>query len=103
MSHYIVPIINYCENHLVQFYSVPNVRNYLRHRMHLGAIGNVPILSLRNEPLNQTENKIMKRTFDIVFSLCFLCTFFLPIYLVVGIIIKTTSPAPSSSSRSATG
>lgn len=27
----ILPIISYCENHLVRFYSVPNVRNYLYH------------------------------------------------------------------------
>ncbi|WP_455672384.1 undecaprenyl-phosphate glucose phosphotransferase [Phocaeicola sp.] len=94
MSHYIVPIINYCENHLVHFYSVPNVRNYLRHRMHFEMIGSVPILSLRNEPLSRTENKIVKRTFDILFSLSFLCTLFIPIYLVVGIIIKITSPGP---------
>ena len=30
----IVSIINYCENHLVRFFSVPNVRNYLKRRMH---------------------------------------------------------------------
>ena len=30
----IVPIINYCENHLIRFFSVPNVRNYLKRRMY---------------------------------------------------------------------
>ena len=41
----IVPIINYCENHLVRFFSVPNVRNYLKRRMHFELLGNVPVLS----------------------------------------------------------
>lgn len=34
LSECIVPVINYCENNLIHFYSVPNVRNYLRHRMY---------------------------------------------------------------------
>lgn len=35
----IVPIINYCENHLVRFFSVPNVRNYLKRRMYFEPVG----------------------------------------------------------------
>lgn len=93
-NNLILPIINYCENHLIHFYNVPNIRNYLRHRMCLEMIGNVPILSLRNEPLNQIENKLIKRTFDIIVSLMFLVIFFVPIYLIVGCIIKITSPGP---------
>ena len=31
----IVSLIDYCENHLIHFFSVPNVRNYLRHRMYI--------------------------------------------------------------------
>mgnify|MGYP007098960482 CR=1 FL=1 len=29
-------------------------------------MGNVPYLSLRQDPLSRTENKLLKRTFDIV-------------------------------------
>lgn len=53
LSEQIVPVINYCENNLIHFYSVPNVRNYLRHRMHFEMIGSVPILSIRKEPLGK--------------------------------------------------
>lgn len=79
-SEIIVPIINYCENHLVHFYSVPNLHNYLHNRVYFNMMGNVPYLSLRQDPLSRTENKLLKRTFDIVFSLLFLCTLF-PIIL----------------------
>lgn len=94
LSQYIVPVINYCENHLVHFYSVPNVRNYLRHRMHMEMIGSVPILSIRKEPLAQLENRLLKRAFDVVVSLLFLCTLFPIIFLIAGVIIKITSPGP---------
>lgn len=90
----IVPIINYCENHLVRFFSVPNVRNYLKRRMHFEMLGNVPVLSIRREPLELLENRIVKRTFDIVCSTLFLCTIFPFIYIIVGVAIKMSSPGP---------
>lgn len=88
------PIINYCENHLVHFYSVPNIYNYLHNRVYFNMIGNVPFLSLRPDPLSRTGNKMLKRTFDIVFSLLFLCTFFPFILIIVTIITKLTMPGP---------
>lgn len=90
----VVPIINYCENHLVRFFSVPNVRNYLKRRMHFEMLGNVPVLSIRREPLELLENRIVKRTFDIVCSTLFLCTIFPFIYIIVGVAIKMSSPGP---------
>lgn len=93
-SKEILPIINYCENHFMHFYSVPNVRKYLKRRMHLEMLGNVPVLYIRREPLAQPENRILKRLFDIVFSLLFLCTVFPVLYIIIGIAIKITSPGP---------
>ncbi|MEY8687848.1 undecaprenyl-phosphate glucose phosphotransferase [Bacteroides sp. AN502(2024)] len=90
----IVPIINYCENHLVRFFSVPNVRNYLKRRMHFELLGNVPVLSIRCEPLELLENRMVKRTFDVVCSGLFLCTIFPFIYIFFGIAIKLSSPGP---------
>ena len=58
----IVPIIDYCENNLVKFYSLPNLHNYLHNRVYLYTIGNVPVLSLRNNPLNEIQNRFIKRS-----------------------------------------
>lgn len=90
----IVPIINYCENNLVHFYSVPNLRNYLHNRVYFNMIGNVPYLSLRPDPLSRPENKALKRAFDIAFSLLFLCTLFPIVLIIVTIITKLTMPGP---------
>lgn len=94
LSREILPIANYCENHLIHFFSVPNIRTYLKRRMHLEMMGNVPILYIRHEPLAQLENRLLKRSFDFLFSLTFLCTLFPVIYIIVGIAIKITSPGP---------
>lgn len=93
-SKEIMPIISYCENNLIHFYSVPNVRNYLKRRMHLELIGSVPVLDIRQEPLAQPENRLAKRLFDIVFSLLFLCTIFPIIFIIIGLAIKITSLGP---------
>ena len=87
-------IINFCENHVVRFFSVPNVRNYLKRRMNMELLGEVPILYIREEPLRQIENRLGKRLFDIAFSSLFLLIFFPFIFLVVATIIKITSPGP---------
>lgn len=93
-SELIIQIINYCENHLVHFYSVPNLHNYLHNRVYFNMMGNVPYLSLRQDPLSRPENKILKRAFDIVFSLLFLCTLFPIILIIVTIVTKLTMPGP---------
>ena len=90
----ILSIIDYCENNVVHFYSVPNVSNYLRHPMHFEVIDGVPVLSLRRIPLNLRENRAIKRLFDILFSGLFLCTLFPFIYLIFGFLIKRSSPGP---------
>lgn len=90
----ILHIIHYCVNNLVHFYSVPNITNYFQHRMYFNVLGSVPYLSLFRDPLTRSENRFIKRTFDIVFSLTFLCTLFPIILILVTIITKITMPGP---------
>lgn len=88
------PLIDYCENHLVHFFSLPNLYNYHHHRVFFNMMGSVPYLSLRKNPLDRTENRFLKRAFDIIFSGLFLCTLFPIILLIVTIITKITMPGP---------
>ena len=93
-SEFILSIIFWCEQNIVHFYHVPHVRNYLRHRMWFETIGDVPVLSLHRSPLSKYDNRFIKRTFDLFASGVFLLTIFPFIYLIVGCIIKITSPGP---------
>lgn len=90
----IVRLINYCENNLIRFYSVPNVRRYLKKKMNMELFGDVPVLYIRNEPLNDPMNRVLKRSFDLIFSTLFLCTVYPFLYVIIGTIIKLTSPGP---------
>jgi hypothetical protein len=44
--------------------------------MHLNLMGNLPYVSLKTDPLSQMENRLVKRLFDILVLLTFLCTLF---------------------------
>ncbi|MBQ0057705.1 MAG: undecaprenyl-phosphate glucose phosphotransferase [Bacteroidales bacterium] len=90
----IVSIINYCEQHFIHFYSVPNVRNYVHRAMEVEMIDDMPVLKLRKEPLLAPANRISKRLFDIVVSSIFIVTCFWWIYLIVAIVTKLTMPGP---------
>ena len=90
----IIRIIDFCENNLIRFYSVPNLHNYLQNRVYLDAVGSIPILKLRKENISRLGNKIIKRTFDLIFSTLFLCTIFPIVLIIVTVITKITMPGP---------
>lgn len=100
-GRYNVSIINYCENHLLYFHGVPNVCKGFPRRIWHSMVGNMPILNLRYEPLSKVENRFLKRLFDIVLSGIFLVAIFPLIYLIVGVVIKMTSPVLSFLSKCA--
>ena len=93
-SEIILPVIYWCEQNFANFYHVPHVRNYLHRRMWFSTVGDVPVLSLHITPLSDIDNRIIKRAFDLLVSGLFLFTVFPFIYLIVGAIIKITSPGP---------
>ena len=102
-GRYNVPITNYCENHLLYFHGGPNVGKGFPRRIWHSMVGNMPILNLRYEPLSKVENRFLKRVFDIILSGIFLVTIFPIIYLIVGSIIKLTSPGPIFFTQMRTG
>ena len=95
MAKQIVPIINTCEHTCCHFYSVPNVRNYLKRTMTMEILGSVPVLTVRSDQLSGSlTNRIIKRTFDIVVSGLFLLLCFWWIYLIVALLGMIFQPGP---------
>ena len=87
-------IINSCDSHCVRFFSVPQVRNYLKRRMHMEVLGSVPVLYIHDDPLSSLFNQVLKRSFDLVVSGLFLIPFWLFIYPVVAVLTKVLQPGP---------
>ena len=90
----IIRLFNFAEKNMIRFYIVPEFSRYVKKRLDLGSIESVPIMAVRSEPLQFIHNQIIKRTFDIMFSFCFLLTLFPILYIIFGFLIKLSSPGP---------
>ena len=88
------PLMHYCVRNMITFYSLPSLGSNFHNRLFFTTIGNVPVLTICDSPLTNPWRRLAKRSFDIVFSLLFLCTLFIPILIVVTIITKVTMPGP---------
>lgn len=99
----ITDLILFCEKNMVRFFLIPEFFNYVKRRFILRFIDSVPILSMRNEPLQHIPNRIAKRIFDVAFSSFVLVVIFPPILIVIGTIIKITSPGPLFFKQKRTG
>lgn len=62
-------LIDFADNNLVKLKLVPDNKGIITRAMHVELFESVPVLNLRNSPLEQNYAKYGKRTFDIVFSL----------------------------------
>lgn len=87
-------IIQTCEQNLVRYNHIPDSFNYQRHNMAFALIANTPIFRIHYEPLTFLLNRVAKRAFDIVFSVLVLTIIFPWVLLVVGTLIKLSSPGP---------
>lgn len=96
-------LLNFCENNMIRFNIVPEVRRYVKKRMQMELLGEIPVLVLRDEPLQSYTNRLLKRAFDVIFSVCFLMVCFIPVYILVGFCIKITSRGPIFFKQKRTG
>jgi len=86
-------IIERCEEEGLRFCIVPDFYNIIPKWTVINSLGNIPVIAVRNEPLNVFSNRIIKRAFDIIVSFLGL-TILSPIFLSIAIAVKITSPGP---------
>jgi putative colanic acid biosynthesis UDP-glucose lipid carrier transferase len=99
----IIRIFNFAEKNMMRFYIVPEFSRYVKKRLDLESIESVPVMAVRTEPLQYMHNQIIKRAFDIVFSVVFLATLFPVLYIIFGIFIKLSSRGPIIFKQTRTG
>jgi len=89
----IVSMVEKCEHEGVRVRVVPDLFRICRTRIVLDELGGVPLISVRSEPLSLLRNRMAKRLFDILFSLCLLILLS-PLFLILSACIKLTSRGP---------
>lgn len=91
------------EKECIRFKIVPNLSVFITRDVHIEYFGELPILSLRKEPLDDVGNRIKKRALDITVS--FLVIVFILSWLVplLGLLILLESRGPVFFSQLRTG
>ena len=98
----LINVVKIADDNVVDFFYVPQISQYISRGFEVSPIGEVPVLTIRRNPLRKILNRVAKRAFDILCSLIFLC-FYPLIYIPVAIAIKITSPGPVYFKQQRTG
>lgn len=95
-------ILKEAERCFVKSLIVPDFQRYIKKGVSLVEVADMPMILFREEPLEEPWNRLGKRIFDILFSLCVLITLS-PVYLFVAIAVKLSSPGPIFFKQKRTG
>lgn len=99
----IIKLINFSERNMIRFYLVPDFYEYIKRKLILDTLQTVPIIAIRPEPLEKRANQLVKRTFDIIFSLIVSISILPIVYIFFGAIIRLTSKGPIIFKQKRTG
>lgn len=86
-------IVSICEKSGVHTKFVPDYNNFIPTRPYTEDLNGLPIIHIRNVPLTNTFNKMLKRCVDIFGSLVAIIIFSIPM-IIVTLIIKFSSKGP---------
>lgn len=87
-------IVDFCDNNLKKIKFLPDSKDILSRNLILDYYGYIPIISLRNIPLDQPTNKIIKRIFDILFSIFIILGLLSWLMPLLAVLIKIESKGP---------
>ena len=90
----IVRLLNFAEKHMIRFYIVPEFYRNVKKSMVMEMMESIPLLTIRREPLQSMYNRCLKRAFDLLFSSVVLLTVYPILYVILGVLIKLSSPGP---------
>jgi putative colanic acid biosynthesis UDP-glucose lipid carrier transferase len=91
---YLFELAKEAEKEFVYFKFVPDYHIFVNRNIYVDFLNDIPVLSLRKEPLEDTGNRIKKRAVDLIFSslvIIFILSWLVPL---MTILIKLSSKGP---------
>ncbi|MDZ7623244.1 MAG: exopolysaccharide biosynthesis polyprenyl glycosylphosphotransferase [Ignavibacteriaceae bacterium] len=88
-------IVSICNKNAVKIHVIPDFLKFLSGRFQISSVSNIPVITVRDEPLNEFLRRFLKRVFDIFFSLLviiFVLSWLMPI---VSLLIRLDSKGPA--------
>jgi Undecaprenyl-phosphate glucose phosphotransferase len=86
-------IIGLSEKYGTRVQIIPDFFDILPAKPYFDTFSGIPLINIRDIPLDDFGNKILKRIFDILFSLVSIIIL-LPLLIAIGLGVKMTSPGP---------
>lgn len=87
-------LIDFAQNNTIRLKLIPDIKSFFYSKSKIDFYGNTPVLLLKEFPLDKEENRLIKRTFDIVFSLIVILIIFSWLFPIVALLIKLDSKGP---------
>lgn len=84
-------LMRFADKNLIRFKVIPDFRGFHNKKVAIDFYGSIPVLSVRQEPLQQITNQFIKRSFDIVFAMLVLITVFPVAFILFSPLILLTS------------
>ncbi len=79
------------DNNAIRLKVIPDIKSYFYAKSSIEVYGNTPVLHLRQYPLDKESGRIIKRIFDIVFSLFIIIFVFSWLFPLIALLIKLES------------
>lgn len=89
----LMDLVVLCEERFVQFSLVPEMFRVVSSSMEVLDFGGIPVMGVSSWPLDRFSNRLLKRIFDVMFSVVALILTS-PVMLLAAIAIKLTSKGP---------
>jgi putative colanic acid biosynthesis UDP-glucose lipid carrier transferase len=96
-------IIDLCENKLIKVKVITDFRAFSFKGLELERYDHIPVLNISSIPLDDRKNQIIKRAFDIVFSIGLIAFVFSWLFPIVALLIKLDSKGPVFFKQKRTG
>lgn len=90
-------LIRFCDENLIRLKIVPDFTKFLNmnlSKVHIEKYGMFPVLSLRDEPLENAVNRVIKRIFDFGFTVLVFVLVLWWLVPIIALAIKLTSRGP---------
>jgi len=87
-------IIDFAENNLIKVNLISQFSRLASYNLSIEQFGTIPVIKVNAIPLDNTVNRFIKRSFDLVFSFLFIALIFSWLVPIIGILIKIESKGP---------
>ncbi len=90
----IAELVTQCEDKCIRVNVIPNDYAAFEGKRVIEEVGEFSLVRMREAPLDLSTNKMLKRIFDVAFSIFILLVVFPPVFIVSTILIKFSSKGP---------